>query len=153
MKIWPGAAVERDKYALTPLHIACTKRQSFQSTTLLCNNWLEDKKNRTSHGLVDLEKFVYFSRSEYAKKLFTYVSIVHSGKTSDPSLNELLSFFIGIEMWNGVAFVLDKHPDYVRAMNLDIMLMGDFLSIVGRRCSLTTMWEVISNEQDLLGGA
>eukprot|EP00957_Ditylum_brightwellii_P181940 13861367-Ditylum_brightwellii.AAC.1 len=56
-------------------------------------------------------------------------------------------------LWNGVAFVLDKHPAIVRTMNLDTMLMGDFLSMTGRCCRLTTMWEVISNEQDLLGGA
>eukprot|EP00957_Ditylum_brightwellii_P052174 3955536-Ditylum_brightwellii.AAC.1 len=61
-----------------------------------------------------------------------------------------MRFFIRFELWNGVAFVLDKHPTIVKTMDLDIKVMADFLSMVGRCCGLTTMWKVICNEQDLL---
>eukprot|EP00957_Ditylum_brightwellii_P151971 11572392-Ditylum_brightwellii.AAC.1 len=63
-----------------------------------------------------------------------------------------MDYFIHIQLWNGATLVLDSHPTVIKTMGLDTKVTADFLSTVGWRCSLTTMWEVIHNEQDLLEG-
>eukprot|EP00957_Ditylum_brightwellii_P007035 532625-Ditylum_brightwellii.AAC.1 len=63
-----------------------------------------------------------------------------------------MDYFIHIEMWNGATLVLDTNPAIIKTMGLDTKVMADLLSTVGRSCSLTTMWEALRNEQDLLEG-
>eukprot|EP00957_Ditylum_brightwellii_P068528 5202577-Ditylum_brightwellii.AAC.1 len=63
-----------------------------------------------------------------------------------------MDYFIHTEMWNGATLVLERHPTVFKTMSLDTKVMPDFLSTVGRRCRLTTLWEVLRNEQDLLEG-
>eukprot|EP00957_Ditylum_brightwellii_P150488 11459262-Ditylum_brightwellii.AAC.1 len=63
-----------------------------------------------------------------------------------------MDYFVRIEMWNGVSLVLERNPAVVKTIGLDTNVMADLLFNIGRCCSLTTMWEVIRNEQNLLEG-
>eukprot|EP00957_Ditylum_brightwellii_P120809 9214574-Ditylum_brightwellii.AAC.1 len=62
-----------------------------------------------------------------------------------------MTYFVSINLWNGVAFVLERNPGVVKAMDLNTKLMADFLCMVGCGGKLTTMWKVLCNDQDLLG--
>eukprot|EP00957_Ditylum_brightwellii_P035928 2722578-Ditylum_brightwellii.AAC.1 len=63
-----------------------------------------------------------------------------------------MNYFIRIQLWNGTSLVLDRNPTVIKTMGLDTKVMADFLCRVGQCCSLTTMWVVLCNEQDLLEG-
>eukprot|EP00957_Ditylum_brightwellii_P126119 9614201-Ditylum_brightwellii.AAC.1 len=63
-----------------------------------------------------------------------------------------MNFFINAKMWNCVYWVVDEHPLVTKSMELHTNEMGYFLSMVGKHCSLPTMWKVIFNEQELLKG-
>eukprot|EP00957_Ditylum_brightwellii_P144855 11033333-Ditylum_brightwellii.AAC.1 len=63
-----------------------------------------------------------------------------------------MDYFIHRQLWNGTTLVLDRNPTVIKTMGLDIKVMADFLCRVGRCCSLTAMWVVLYNEQDLLEG-
>eukprot|EP00957_Ditylum_brightwellii_P085068 6467896-Ditylum_brightwellii.AAC.1 len=63
-----------------------------------------------------------------------------------------MDYFIHIQLWNGATLVLDRNPIFIQTMGLDTKVMADLLSRVGQCCSLTTMWGVFCNEQDLLEG-
>eukprot|EP00957_Ditylum_brightwellii_P172319 13118199-Ditylum_brightwellii.AAC.1 len=63
-----------------------------------------------------------------------------------------MNYFVLIEMWNGAKLVLDRNPAVIKTMGLDTKVMADLLYTVGRYCSLTIMWGVLCNEQDLLEG-
>mmetsp|Transcript_16111 Transcript_16111/g.23669 ORF Transcript_16111/g.23669 Transcript_16111/m.23669 type:complete len:119 (-) Transcript_16111:1251-1607(-) len=93
-------------------------------------------------------------KREYAitEFLFSHLFALHNNDAGNPSPNEIMDYFVRIEMWNGVSLVLDRNPAVVKTIGLDTNAMADLLSTIGRCCSMITMWEVIRNEQDLLEG-
>eukprot|EP00957_Ditylum_brightwellii_P067215 5101286-Ditylum_brightwellii.AAC.1 len=94
----------------------------------------------------------YFNFTGDVKVLFSHLFAVYTKDAGNSSPNEIMDYFVRIEMWNGVMLVLDSNPAVVKTIGLDTKVMADLLFTVGRHCSLTTMWEVIRNEQDLLEG-
>eukprot|EP00957_Ditylum_brightwellii_P113600 8660833-Ditylum_brightwellii.AAC.1 len=87
------------------------------------------------------------------KILFSHLFAVYNNNAGNPFPHETMGYFVHIEMWNGVSLVLDSNPAVVKTIGLDTNAMADLLSTIGWCCSLTTMWEVICNEQNLLEGA
>mmetsp|Transcript_24090 Transcript_24090/g.35033 ORF Transcript_24090/g.35033 Transcript_24090/m.35033 type:complete len:90 (+) Transcript_24090:141-410(+) len=87
-----------------------------------------------------------------SKFFFSHLFALYNNDAGNPSPNEIMDYFVRIEMWNGVSLVLDSNPAVVKTIGLDTKVMADFLSTVGRCCRLTTMWGVLCNEQDLLEG-
>eukprot|EP00957_Ditylum_brightwellii_P095787 7298000-Ditylum_brightwellii.AAC.1 len=63
-----------------------------------------------------------------------------------------MDYFAHIEMWNCVTLNIDRNPAVIKKIGLDTKAMADLLSTIGRCCSMTTMREVLRNEQDLLEG-
>eukprot|EP00957_Ditylum_brightwellii_P207083 15351401-Ditylum_brightwellii.AAC.1 len=86
------------------------------------------------------------------KVLFSHLFALCNNDTDNPSPNKIMEYFIHIEIWNDVTLNVDRNPAVVKTMGLVTRAMTDLLSKVGRCCNLTTMWEVIRNEQDLLEG-
>uniref|UniRef100_A0A7S2E7D9 Uncharacterized protein n=1 Tax=Ditylum brightwellii TaxID=49249 RepID=A0A7S2E7D9_9STRA len=155
LSAWPAAVKQRKYHLGTPLRMACSYGEAvpFEMTTLLVDAWLGDKESRSSSGRVAWHEYTRIPRMRAdVKKLVSYVSAVYSEITDNPSPNEIMTYFVSINLWNGVAFVLNKHPGVVKAMDLDAKIMTNFLFMVGRCGRLTTMWEVLCNDQDLLGG-
>jgi len=64
----------------------------------------------------------------------------------------MMDYFIGIQWWNGVLLVLDRHPLLKKQMEVDTKVFPNFLSVIGRRCNIKTLWLVISNELDIMEG-
>jgi len=157
LRICPGAIKEKDKFGCTPLYLACRYSAPFEMILLLFNTWLGEKENRNGSNSMDVDalgKYASNSKTKDVKKLFGYASALYKNDTTNSSisLNEIMNYFISIELWNGVTLVFERHPTVIKSMHLDTNVMAHFLFMVWRCCSLTTMWEVICNEQDLLEG-
>eukprot|EP00957_Ditylum_brightwellii_P147105 11200838-Ditylum_brightwellii.AAC.1 len=87
------------------------------------------------------------------KELFSHLfGLCNRNALTRPPQKNIIDYFIRIQLWNGVKLVLDRHPTAIKTMGLDTKVMADFLSTVEQCCILTTMWEVLRNEQDLLEG-
>jgi len=151
IKAWPQAVKEKDIFGRTPLHRACYRKASFEVTSLLLNTWLSIIENRTKSLITSFQRYTKYC-TEDVNALFSHLFSLYNNDADNPSPNEIMDYFVHIEMWNGVTLVLDRNPAVIKRMGLDTKVMADFLSTVGRRCSLKTMWEVLRNEQDLLGG-
>eukprot|EP00957_Ditylum_brightwellii_P205397 15343712-Ditylum_brightwellii.AAC.1 len=151
LKACPDAVKEKDIDCCTPLHWACFCGASFKVTTLLLNTWLSYNKNRAKSAIISLQSY-FFNFTEDVKVLFSHLFALFKNKADNPSSNEIMDYFVHIEMWNGAKLVLDRHPAVIKSMGLDTKVVADLLSTVGQCCDLTTMWEVLCNEQDLLEG-
>jgi len=158
LKAWPEVVKEKDSAGNTPLQMACRKNSSFEVTFLLLNTWLSYKENRSKSSLMPLQGYIvylqrcYFNFTGDVKVLFSHLFALYNNDAGNPSPNEIMDYFVRIEMWNGVSLVLDSNPAVVKTIGLDTNAMADLLSTIGRCCSMITMWEVIRNEQDLLEG-
>mmetsp|Transcript_15964 Transcript_15964/g.20198 ORF Transcript_15964/g.20198 Transcript_15964/m.20198 type:complete len:329 (+) Transcript_15964:180-1166(+) len=147
LKSWPDAIKEKDNYGHTFFHYARMCRAPMNVILLILDKWLEDKENRYGHKVESLK----YNASENVKKLLSYVSSLFNDEANNPCPNEILSFFIGIKWWKGVLLLINRYPNMTKSFDLQTNAMADYLSVVGQRCNLTTLWEVIENEQDLLG--
>eukprot|EP00957_Ditylum_brightwellii_P203695 15335822-Ditylum_brightwellii.AAC.1 len=150
MKVWPEGVKEKSKFGYTPLHCACRYRAPFEVTSLLLNTWLSYKENGTKSAIMSFQwdDFVFTGD---VKILFFHLFALCNNDADNPSPNEIMDYFVHIKMWNGVTLNVDRNPDVIKTIGFDTKVMADLLSTVGRLCSLKTMWEVIRNEQDLLG--
>eukprot|EP00957_Ditylum_brightwellii_P169357 12890154-Ditylum_brightwellii.AAC.2 len=155
LKIWPDAVKETDCIGFTPLCWACINAARLEVVTLLLNEWLSYKENTTNSAIMSLETRTS-GCTEDVKVLLSHLFALCNISTNDtcPPPKEIMDYFIHIQLWNGVTLVLDRHNPtaLIQTMGLDTKVMADFLSTVGRHCSLTTIWEIIRNEQDLLEG-
>eukprot|EP00957_Ditylum_brightwellii_P135680 10347309-Ditylum_brightwellii.AAC.1 len=61
-----------------------------------------------------------------------------------------MDYFIHIEMWSAVTLVLHRNTTIIKAMDLDMKVMADFLSMTGWHCTLPSLWGMLCNEQELL---
>jgi len=151
LKAWPEAVKEKDSIGKTPLQAAFHVKASFEVTSLLLNTWLSYKENRTKSAIMSLKRDNFIFTGD-VKVLFSHLFALCNNDADNPSPNEIMDYFVHIKMWNGVTLNVDRNPDVIKTIGFDTKVMADLLSTVGRLCSLKTMWEVIRNEQDLLGG-
>jgi len=149
LRSWPDAITKRNKRGQTPLHYAFKNGAPLEAIIPLLDKWLETTDHRHSSDLV----FMQNHPLREVNNLLNRVSGLFNNEVLDTSPSDAATHFINIELWNGVLLVINKHPAITKDFNLHTNVMADFLSMVGKRCSLTAMWEVIINEQDLLGGA
>jgi len=165
LKAWPDGVKEKTEssfehifeerqwvpYWDTPLQMACSCRASFEITSLVLNTWLSFKENRTKSAIMTLQRVTADCTGD-VKDLISHLFALCNNNADNPSPNEIMDYFVHIEMWSGATLVLDTNPAVIKTMGLDTKVMADLLSTVGRCCSLKAMWEVIRNEQDLLEG-
>uniref|UniRef100_A0A7S1ZWQ8 Uncharacterized protein n=1 Tax=Ditylum brightwellii TaxID=49249 RepID=A0A7S1ZWQ8_9STRA len=153
MKAWPEAVKEKDNIGYTPLQMSFSLKASFEVTPLLLNAWLSYKENRTKWAIMYFRVYTRFC-TEDVEVLLSRLFDLYNSNTHTLPPKEIMDYFIHIQLWNGVTLVLDRHNPtaLIQTMGLDTKVMADFLSTVGRHCSLTTIWEIIRNEQDLLEG-
>jgi len=147
---WPGASKEKNHFGELPINKACKNKAPFQIILLLLDKWLEDTEHRNIHDVESLK----FNASEDVKKLLSHVSSLFIDEVNNniPSI-EIKNFFVSINWSKGLFMVINKYSSTTKTLDLHINVMADFLSVIGKCCSLTTMWQVVINEQELLKGA
>jgi len=146
---WPYAAKEKDNKGYVPLYYACHCGASLAVVQSLLDLWLEAAENRNMHSV---ESLIAKNTLRDVKDLFFHISSLFNENQSNPSPYEVMSFFIGTNWWNGAFLVIDEYPAVIKTLGLHIKVMADYLSAVGKCCSLTTMFKVIQNEPELLEG-
>uniref|UniRef100_A0A7S2A0V2 Uncharacterized protein n=1 Tax=Ditylum brightwellii TaxID=49249 RepID=A0A7S2A0V2_9STRA len=168
LNAWPEAAREKDRDGRTPLHWICANESaSYRMMQTILDEWLKAKENRTSHSVISLiseteedEWDKHLFQDEWGtdirddiKELFRHLSsLFEENNQSNPSLQDITTYFINTSWWNGVWLGIDRHPSIAKSMKLQTTVMADFLFTAGKRLSLASMAEVISNEPDLLEG-
>jgi len=148
LNTWPGASNEKDSNDDIPFSIACYLGRPLEILLLLLDAWLELPGNRNSDRVNSLIN----DAPRHIRTRPFRVSSLFGDELSVTSQEELMSYFISIKWQKGALLAINKYPSYVKNMDLHTEVMADFLSLAGRYCSLTTMWEVIINEQELLKG-
>eukprot|EP00957_Ditylum_brightwellii_P106070 8090840-Ditylum_brightwellii.AAC.1 len=151
LKAWPEAVKEKSIFGKILLHLACSNKAPFEVTTLLLKTWLSYKENRTKSAIMSFQRDS-FNFAGDVKVLLSHLFALCSNNADNPSPNEIMDYFVHIKMWNGVMLNVDRNPAVIKTIGLDTKAMVDLLSTVGQCCTLTTMWEVICHEQDLLEG-
>uniref|UniRef100_A0A7S2A1C1 Uncharacterized protein n=1 Tax=Ditylum brightwellii TaxID=49249 RepID=A0A7S2A1C1_9STRA len=168
LNAWKEAAREKDRDGRTPLHWICANESaSYRMMQTILDEWLKAKENRTSHSVISLiseteedEWDKHLFQDEWGtdirddiKELFRHLSsLFEENNQSNPSLQDITTYFINTSWWNGVWLGIDRHPSIAKSMKLQTTVMADFLFTAGKRLSLASMAEVISNEPDLLEG-
>jgi len=180
LRSWPDAAEENDGMGHTPLYKAILYSASKEVVYLLLSSWpdaLQETDDDCYKKLVDMAyhkgaplEIIYFlvdkllGDKENRDNFFELIEEHHSTEElcqcafsllfesdlSTTHINEIKIFFINNEMWNCVYWLIDEYPLVSKSMGLHTNEMGSFLSLVGKHCSLLTMWKVILNEQELL---
>uniref|UniRef100_A0A7S4S0H5 Uncharacterized protein n=2 Tax=Ditylum brightwellii TaxID=49249 RepID=A0A7S4S0H5_9STRA len=145
---FPGAIQEENTKCQMPLHLACQMGTSMDVIQLLLDKWLEANENRNNDSVESLRRLAYGN----TKILLFHVSSLFHEEQNTPSPSEILSFFINGKWWNGALVVVNRYPAVTKTLDLNTTVMADFLSTIGKSCSLTTMSCVIQNEPDLLEG-
>mmetsp|Transcript_29653 Transcript_29653/g.43161 ORF Transcript_29653/g.43161 Transcript_29653/m.43161 type:complete len:369 (-) Transcript_29653:56-1162(-) len=148
----PDASREKTTGGYTPLHLVCRYRAPPKVIKMLLDVYPEATLEKNNFGMTPLDLGKEYGASEDIQKLISNVPILLDYKKNLPSPMELMSCFIENQWQNGVLMVLDRNPEISKSIALHTTVMADFLLAVGRFCDLTTMWEVLRNEQDLLAG-
>jgi len=143
---WPDAAKEKDSDGQTLLHTAIEKQSPIEVIILLLNKWLKVKENRNFHDVESLKQ----NASNKVERLLSRFSSLLKYEANNSSPNEVMNFIMSNNLHSGVALVINKYPSVAKTLGLQTDVMADFLCVVGRYCTLKTMWEVITNEQELL---
>eukprot|EP00957_Ditylum_brightwellii_P211988 15366831-Ditylum_brightwellii.AAC.3 len=73
------------------------------------------------------------------KVLFSHLYASCNNNADNHPPNEITDYFIHIEMWNGVALIIDRNPAVIRKNGLDTKVMVDLLSTVGWCCKCFVM--------------
>jgi len=149
MRRWPDAVKEKDNWGHTPLHHASHTGASVAVVQLLLDLWLEAVENRNIHSV---ESLIGENTTSDVKNLLFHISSLFNEDQSNPSPHEIMIFFISVNWWTGALFVVSMYPTVTKTLNLHTEVIADYLSVVGKCCSLTTMTMVIQNEHDLLEG-
>mmetsp|Transcript_24180 Transcript_24180/g.32139 ORF Transcript_24180/g.32139 Transcript_24180/m.32139 type:complete len:440 (-) Transcript_24180:69-1388(-) len=159
LKSYPAAIKGVESQGNTPLQVACEKGP-LDVVLLLLDFWLRKKENRNRSSLQTLEESTEKRYSKDVKKLIAYVSSFY--KRDDEIANktkyskEIMTFCLDKKWWFGVKLMIDRYPNVaprvLKSTGVKTYAMPNFLFMIGKRCRLTTMWEVIRNEQDLLEG-
>jgi len=134
---------------MTPVHLACQHQASLAVVLLLLDLWLEAAENRNSNSV---ESLICVDTSNNIKHLLFHVSSLLNENQRNPFPNEIVNFIISSKCLNGAMLVINRHPTVTKTLKLHTKVMADYLSLVGKCCSLTTMSMVIKNEPDLLEG-
>jgi len=146
---WPDAVHEKDRGEFTPLHLACQHGAPLAVILLLLDFWLEAANNRNGNSV---ESLICARMSSDVKNVLFLVSSILNENCHNPFPHEVMSLFMSSELWNAAKIVINMYPSVTKTLKLHEKVMPDYLSVVGKCCSLTTMSMVITNEPDLLEG-
>eukprot|EP00565_Helicotheca_tamesis_P005003 CAMPEP_0185724854 /NCGR_PEP_ID=MMETSP1171-20130828/1223_1 /TAXON_ID=374046 /ORGANISM="Helicotheca tamensis, Strain CCMP826" /LENGTH=334 /DNA_ID=CAMNT_0028392803 /DNA_START=167 /DNA_END=1168 /DNA_ORIENTATION=- len=149
---YPEATKEKNRRGDTPLHVACWRRTRTElDVILLLLDEYPEAIQETNHcGRTPADIAERRNAPEDIQKLLSSVSNLFNDELGKETLEEIMSFFTVIQWWKGVWLVFKRHPAIAQTINLDTSVKAYFLSATGCHCKLTSMWEVIRNEQDLL---
>uniref|UniRef100_A0A7S4VDF3 Uncharacterized protein n=1 Tax=Ditylum brightwellii TaxID=49249 RepID=A0A7S4VDF3_9STRA len=153
LKNWPNEIKKKDRWGRTPLHLAHMYGASVEVVSLLVSSWVGAIKEKDRNGRTPLHVAYSRSASEDVKTLLSHASTLYSDEANNSSILDILSFFIDMEWRYGMLLLINRHPNITKSLDLQTHVMAGFFSVVGKGCSLRTMWAIIENEQDLLKDA
>mmetsp|Transcript_25498 Transcript_25498/g.33921 ORF Transcript_25498/g.33921 Transcript_25498/m.33921 type:complete len:367 (+) Transcript_25498:346-1446(+) len=151
LQICPTAARERNFRMETLLHIACKIQADVNVLTTLLDTWPEavfkmDSSGKTPLNIVNSEK----NASSQSNILVGGISHIFQDNLDIDVAKTILYSFIDIGWWNGVARVFSCHTAVIRSLDIHDRIFPRLLSVIGRRCALMTVWEIVCNRQDLI---
>uniref|UniRef100_A0A7S2MTP5 Uncharacterized protein n=1 Tax=Helicotheca tamesis TaxID=374047 RepID=A0A7S2MTP5_9STRA len=149
---WPEATKEKTWIDDTPLHVACWRRTRTELDVilLLLDEYPEAIQETNDYGKTPADIAEERNVPTDAQKLLSSISNLFYDELLKETLEKTMSFLIDIQWWKGVWLVFKRHPAIAQTINLDTSVKAYFLSATGYYCKLTSMWEVIRNEQDIL---
>eukprot|EP00565_Helicotheca_tamesis_P007599 CAMPEP_0185731892 /NCGR_PEP_ID=MMETSP1171-20130828/14200_1 /TAXON_ID=374046 /ORGANISM="Helicotheca tamensis, Strain CCMP826" /LENGTH=327 /DNA_ID=CAMNT_0028401249 /DNA_START=237 /DNA_END=1220 /DNA_ORIENTATION=+ len=146
---WPAAAREQDNNGNHPLHFACLWDAPLKVILLLLERWPEASTKHYYNIPTPLQTSHSRCASADIQNVLFRVSHICTEETDQDKSKEAADLFKEIRWCGGIMLVLDRYPDIARTLAVDIKVMPGFLSLVGYRCKVSTMWSVISNMQEL----
>uniref|UniRef100_A0A6U3U4J8 Uncharacterized protein n=1 Tax=Ditylum brightwellii TaxID=49249 RepID=A0A6U3U4J8_9STRA len=145
---WPAAAREKTLRGHTPLHHACqTTTLSTEKIKILLEQYPKAVCDRDWEGRTPLEcHFVTHESSQLLEDMY----IVLRNEGDNEVAEYIMTKFRLMKWWGGVAVVLDFCPTVKLALDDCSRLVPNFLSFVGGRCKLRTMYKILCSRQDIL---
>jgi hypothetical protein len=131
-----------------PIELACIENNTILEVVhALLDPWLKRKENLSSYRVNSL---INQDTPDDVKTLLSYLSSLFDN--DDHTSDKIKMNFIATNWWSGVWLTLNMHPAAIKTLQIPTSNMADFLSVVGKCCSLATMMVIIKNEPDLLEG-
>uniref|UniRef100_A0A7S2EH71 Uncharacterized protein n=1 Tax=Ditylum brightwellii TaxID=49249 RepID=A0A7S2EH71_9STRA len=172
LDIWPEAVcLENESFdemgttwgGKTPIQLACANENAtLEVVQVLLDSWLKAKKNLASHNVNSLiSQETPDDVMEFLRYLSSLIDIYDppdeittyfTDRDENPPADEIITYFTDIDWLNGVWLVINTHPALTKTLEIPTSAMAEFLSAVGKCCSLKTMMVLIQNEPDLLEG-
>mmetsp|Transcript_69059 Transcript_69059/g.102609 ORF Transcript_69059/g.102609 Transcript_69059/m.102609 type:complete len:374 (-) Transcript_69059:200-1321(-) len=151
---WPDALKLYDRvgWGSTPLHYACKTNAPLKVILVLLEKWPEGVRDADSELNTPLDYCRKAKGSAENEKVLSYVSRLRFHAVKDNELKVFGIFFAEINWWHGLSWVFDRYPSIVQDMDIGTAVLPHLLSLVGKCCNITTMWEMIINKQDIMAG-
>jgi len=147
---WPDALRLKDSNGCTPLHCVCGFAAPIEVAFLLLEMCPDAIIERNNNGETPFDQAQTSGAHADILSLMFHVTCLWDDRLEKPPPKEIITFFFKIKWWNGVVLTIDRFPTVAQNIDLNISIMPDFLFVVGYRCKLKTMMEVISNNLDLI---
>uniref|UniRef100_A0A7S4JW64 Ankyrin repeat protein n=1 Tax=Odontella aurita TaxID=265563 RepID=A0A7S4JW64_9STRA len=137
---------------LAERHPVCDKDDKGRTPFDVMSEILE----RSERGKCAIEACMKMSceRAPDILEIFRHMSLLNhiaSPNLDKSEVSEALDTMISLKWPQGVTVFFDFYPLSLCLLPMDDLLMPDILSVIGRRCSLDTMWEVVRNKSNILG--
>uniref|UniRef100_A0A7S4W5V4 Uncharacterized protein n=1 Tax=Ditylum brightwellii TaxID=49249 RepID=A0A7S4W5V4_9STRA len=146
----PDAVFVNNYYSRTPFYWICQNRYaSMDMVHKVLDQWLILEHNRSSHAVDSFISEVENQSQEDLrgdiKEPLHYLSSLFKGNNNQnyPYLNDMMTYFINANLWNGVWLVIKTHPSIVKTMELQTTIKADFLFTAKEYLYLPTMMILI----------
>mmetsp|Transcript_29711 Transcript_29711/g.39528 ORF Transcript_29711/g.39528 Transcript_29711/m.39528 type:complete len:401 (+) Transcript_29711:110-1312(+) len=147
MEKYPAASREKDRYGRTPLQSACWHN----APEGVLKRLLEECPSAVkTNDLLMGSLQEYDFENEEARKLVSSVCCIMCDEMSKEAAVEIMTYFIKVNWWGGVCIFLSVHPDVLNVLEINDKYFPYLLSRVKHPWKLLTIWQLISNKQDLL---
>jgi len=149
----PGAAKEKNKEGQTPLHRACCG-ESYDTVKILLEHNPNALKEKDFYGEVPRCASFLEGINPTAEMAIIIQGVCKLvlDDINDEIAEEIMNRFVKAKWWGGVKHVFDFYATTFLRMNVPTKVVPSAFSMIGHRCRLLTMWDIIRNSQDLLSG-
>jgi len=146
---WPDAAKEKDILCGSiPLNFACACYMPLGVIQLLLETWPSGVKERDRRK----EVFVYRGNDENIKMCLSNVASLLTTDLDHSTALKIMDDFTRIQWVGGIALLSDLYPSILQSLERSIPfnVSSYLLFMIGQKCKLMTMFEVLRNRPDLL---
>mmetsp|Transcript_12058 Transcript_12058/g.17577 ORF Transcript_12058/g.17577 Transcript_12058/m.17577 type:complete len:353 (+) Transcript_12058:163-1221(+) len=162
----PTSIKEKTATGCTPLHLACGRREApLEVIIKLLDMWPEAIIERNEHCKTPLGNLQETETPQQVRTLLSYVYRLLTADVDDVLSEKALRFFTAIQWekggtygtkrigWQrGVTLCLNRNPGLIQDLNIQLNELPDLFTMVGHGCSITTLWDILINQQDVFTG-